>query len=94
MKVITLCGSIKFKDDFLKLQKKLTLKGNVVLIPNFFDDVTYTSEIKNLLGLIHKKKIEISDEVFIINKNGYIGETTHNEIEYAKSLNKPVFYLE
>ena len=104
-KVITLCGSTKFKDEFLKVQKDLTLKGNIVISVGLFghsgdsevwenmDEGTLT-KTKEMLDDMHKKKIDMSDEIFVINVNGYIGESTKSEIEYAKSLGKRVNYLE
>ena len=104
-KVITLCGSTRFKDEFLKVQKDLTLKGNIVISVGLFghsgdsevwenmDEGTLT-KTKELLDDMHKRKIDMSDENFVINVNGYIGESTKSEIEYAKSLGKKVNYLE
>lgn len=104
-KVITLCGSAKFKDEFLKVQSELSLKGNIVIsigvfisddeaeIWNNMDEKTL-KETKEMLGYIHKRKIDMADEIFVINVNGYIGESTRSEIEYAKKNNKKVNYLE
>ena len=104
-KVITLCGSTRFKDEFLKVQKDLTLKGNIVISVGLFghsgdsevwenmDEGTLTTT-KEMLDDMHKRKIDMSDEIFVINVNGYIGESTKSEIEYAKSLGKVVNYLE
>ena len=104
-KVITLCGSTRFKDEFLKVQKDLTLKGNIVISVGLFshsgdsevwenmDEGTLTTT-KEMLDDMHKRKIDMADEIFVINVNGYIGESTKSEIEYAKSLGKRVIYLE
>lgn len=104
-KVITLCGSTRFKDEFLKVQKDLTLKGNIVISVGLFshsgdsevwenmDEGTLTTT-KEMLDDMHKRKIDMADEIFVINVNGYIGESTKSEIEYAKSLGKMVNYLE
>lgn len=101
-KVITLCGSAKFKDDFLKAQEELTLKGNIVLSIGLFRDSKVWEKMDNkrikktkeLLDDIHKRKIDMSDEIFVINVGGYIGESTKSEIEYALLKNKKVNYLE
>ena len=96
-KVITLCGSIKFKKEFLKIQEKLTLNGNIVLTPNFFQSIKkeeINEQTKKMLDEMHRQKIDMSDVIYVINVNGYIGESTKNEIEYAKSKNKEIFYLE
>ena len=95
--IITLCGSIKFKDEFLKAQEKLTLEGNIVFTPNFFNNIKkeeITKERKKMLDEMHKQKIDMSDEIYIINVGGYIGDSTKSEIEYAKSKGKKVSYLE
>ena len=96
-KIITLCGSIKFKEEFIKVQEKLTLKGNIILTPNFFNSMKkedIKEETKEMLDKMHKQKIDMSDEIFVINVEGYIEESTRNEIEYAKAKGKKVSYLE
>lgn len=99
-KVITLCGSTKFKNEFLKIQKELSLKGNVVISVGLFGhadndyETDITDDIKVMLDDMHKQKIDMADEIFVINKNGYIGSSTRNEINYAISNNKVVNYLE
>ena len=104
-KIITLCGSTKFKDEFIKAQKDLTLKGNIVISVGLFghsgddevwenmDEGTLT-KTKEMLDDMHKRKIDLADEIFVINVGGYIGESTKLEIEYAKSTGKKVNYLE
>lgn len=94
-KVITLCGSTKFKAEFMKVQKELTLKGYIVISVGCFGhsgDVV-TDEQKIMLDNMHMRKIDMADEIFVINVGGYIGESTKSEIEYAKSHNKKVNYL-
>ena len=99
-KIITLCGSTKFKDEFLKCQEELTLKGCIVLSVGLFGHAdekfktVITDEVKEMLDDMHKRKIDLSDEIFVINKDGYIGSSTKGEIEYAVSNGKTVKYLE
>lgn len=104
-KVITLCGSTRFKDEFLKVQKDLTLQGNIVISIGLFghsgDSEVWENmgegtltKTKEMLDDMHKRKIDMADEIFVINVDGYIGESTKSEIEYAKSLGKKVNYLE
>lgn len=99
-KVITLCGSTRFKDEFLQVQKQLTLEGNIVISVGLFGHAdgefgdVITPEIKLILDDIHKRKIDMSDEIYVINKNGYIGESTKSEIGYAIKTRKRVNYLE
>ena len=93
MKKITICGSIKYYETMLDLGLKLQLKGNVVLLPIFNpnSNITISKEEKELLDKIHKEKIKMSDEVYIVNENN-IGESTRSEIEFAKKLNKKINY--
>ena len=92
--VITLCGSIKFKNEFMKVQEELTLDGNIVFIPNFFNNLKgeIKKETKKMLDEMHRQKIDMSNEIYVINCGGYIGESTKLEIEYAKSLKKEIMY--
>ena len=104
-KVITLCGSTRFKDDFMRVQKELTLKGNIVISVGLFghsgDDEVWDgmnegtlSKTKEMLDDMHKRKIDMADEIFVINVGGYIGNSTRSEIEYAVKNGKKVNYLE
>ena len=95
-KVITLCGSTKFKDQFMEVQKKLTLEGNIVISVGCFGHAgdIFSDEQKLMLDDMHKRKIDMADEIFVINVGGYIGESTKSEIEYAKKHNKKVNYLD
>ena len=95
MKVITICGSYKFKKEMINIAEKLTLEGNCVLMPNELsrnskDD--YTLEEALMIDKMHKEKIKLSDAIVVVNVDGYIGSSTKNEIEYAKSLNKEIIY--
>jgi len=104
-KVITLCGSTRFKDTFMEVQKRLTLEGNIVISVGLFghygdnevwenmDEGTLT-RTKEMLDDMHKRKIDMADEIFVINVGGYIGESTRSEIEYAQAHGKAVNYLE
>ena len=97
MKIITVCGSLKFKNEIINEALKLELEGNVVITPIFpIDDNkdSFTEEEFAILGQMHKEKIKLSDAIFVVNVNNYIGSSTQSEIEYAKSLNKEIIYLE
>jgi len=97
-KVITLCGSTRFKDEFLEAQKRLTLKGNIVISVGLFghsgDDVVWTEGVKDMLDRQHLVKIDLADEIFVINVGGYIGDSTRREIAYAEFKGKSISYLE
>lgn len=96
-KVMTMCGSYKFMKEIVIHTERLELAGNCILAPISLtkeDKNAYTQEEFNLLGLLHKQKIEMSDAIFVVNVNGYIGSSTQSEIDYAKKLNKEIIYLE
>lgn len=103
--VITLCGSTRFKDEFMREQKRLTLEGNIVISVGLFGhsgdeevwdgmDEGTLGKTKAMLDDMHKRKIDMADSIFIINVGGYIGESTKSEIEYAQKTGKKVMYLE
>ena len=97
-KVITLCGSTRFKDEFLETQKRLTLEGNIVISVGLFghsgDDVVWTEGVKDMLDRQHLAKIDLADEIYVINVGGYIGDSTRREIAYAEFKGKSITYLE
>ena len=97
-KVITLCGSTRFKEEFLEAQKRLTLEGNIVISVGLFghsgDDVVWTDGVKDMLDRQHLAKIDLADEIFVINIGGYIGDSTRREIAYADYRGKSITYLE
>lgn len=96
-KVICMCGSIKFLDEIIFYTEKLELEGNCVLgiiYPTKQDKDDYTEKELELLGVLHKQKIDMSDAIFVVNVNGYIGSSTKSEIEYAKQKGKEIIYLE
>ncbi len=103
--VITLCGSTRFKKEFMEVQKRLTLEGNIVISVGLFGhsgdqevwggmDEGILSKTKEMLDDMHKRKIDMADFIYVINVGGYIGESTKSEIEYAKMHDKEVKYLE
>ena len=97
-RIITLCGSTRFKDAFMEAQKRLTLEGNIVISVGLFghsgDDEVWTEGTKAMLDDMHKRKIDLADEIYVINVGGYIGESTRSEIAYAEETGKIVRYLE
>lgn len=94
MKIITICGSTRFKDEHLRMSGLLTLKESaVVFLCSMIRVDEPTDEQIKLFDIVHKRKIELSDEIFILDVDGYIGESTRNEIAYASELGKTVRYL-
>lgn len=95
MKVITVCGSLKFKKEMLDITEKMELEGNCmlsVIYPTKEDKDAYTEEEVIILDKMHKEKIKLSDAILVVNVGGYIGNSTKSEIEFAKSLNKEIIY--
>jgi hypothetical protein len=97
-RIITLCGSTRFRDEFIAEQKRLTLEGNIVISVGLFghsgDDEVWSESTKEMLDDMHLRKIDLADEIFVINPGGYIGSSTKSEIEYAIESGKSVRYLE
>lgn len=103
-KIICMCGSTRFTEQMLIKQWELTKQGNIVLtwcaLPDSYfksDDIYHVGDqegVKEIVDEIHKRKIDLSDEIFVVNINGYIGESTRSEINYAISTGKPVVYME
>lgn len=96
--VITLCGSTRFKEMFLEMQKRLTLEGNIVISVGLFghsgDEEVWAPGTKEMLDDMHKRKIDMADAIYVINVGGYIGSSTRSEIEYARKNGKRVLFLE
>ena len=96
--VVTLCGSTRFKDDFLRVQKALTLQGYIVISVGLFghtgDSEAMDEATKAMLDDMHKRKILLAGSIFVINKGGYIGSSTRSEIAFATERGIPVRYLE
>lgn len=97
-KIVTLCGSTRFKEQFLEVQKRLTLQGCIVISVGLFghsgDNEVWTEGTKEMLDDMHLRKIDLADEIFVINVGGYIGESTRREIAYAAQNGKIINYLE
>lgn len=94
--VICLCGSTKFKEEYIEATRILTMQGFIVLGVGLFghaDNIPLTTEMKIMLDDMHKRKIDMADEIMVINPGGYIGESTKSEIDYALAHNKTVNYM-
>lgn len=102
--VVTLCGSTKFLEAFAEANERETLGGKIVLSVGCFPhrddrarDLVYgpdADDVKSRLDELHKRKIDLSDEVLVLNVGGYVGESTRSEIEYARATGKTVRWLE
>lgn len=94
MKIITLCGSLKFQKEMMYIAEEMSLKGNCILTPVYpvLVNCKRTDEQLEKLKEAHFKRIELSDTILVINVNNYIGKSTNLEIEYAKKLGKEIIY--
>ena len=104
-KVVTLCGSTRFREQFAQAQKDLTLQGYIVISVGLYghagdqevwenmDEGTLT-KTKEMLDDMHKRKIDMADEIFVVNVGGYVGDSTKSEIKYAHEHGKVVRYVE
>lgn len=94
---VCLCGSTRFKDEYREENQRLTMAGKVVLSVGLFghaDDVEFSDGEKQMLDVLHKRKIDIADRVHVINPGGYIGDSTEGEIKYARESDTPVTYYQ
>lgn len=100
--VITLCGSTRFKEDFERVNRELTLQGKIVISVGLFGHAEgldigtadAPNDVKIMLDELHLRKINMADRVHVINKDGYIGISTAREIGYAEQNGIPVTYME
>lgn len=102
--IVVLCGSTRFSKEYQEANLLETLQGKIVLTigcdmrsdHELFDSMSKSElqELKSMLDDLHLRKIDLADEVLILNKDGYIGQSTAREIEYALALGKPIRYLE
>lgn len=101
-KVVCLCGSTRFKEAYDKASYAEGIAGKIVLSVVCFprkedgswDNSKITDEQKVFLDQLHFKKIDLADEVLILNVGGYVGESTANEIAHAKRRKKKIRWLE
>lgn len=96
MKIITVCGSLRFVNEMMEITEKMELQGNCMLVPIYNpkkvskDD--FTEEEALMLDKMHKERIKLADAILVVNVDNYIGSSTKKEIEFAKSLNKEIIY--
>lgn len=93
MKIITVCGSLKYKEEIMRITEEMTLQGNCMLsmiYPTNPDISVYTDEERELFGKLHKERIRLSDAILVVNIDHYIGSSTKSEIAFAKELNKEI----
>lgn len=96
MKIITVCGSLRFYKEMMEVTEKLELEGNCMLVPIYNpsrpNKDAFTEDEALMLDKMHKERIKLADAILVINVGDYIGNSTSKEIEFAKSLNKEIIY--
>ena len=96
MKIITVCGSLRFYKEMMNITEKMELQGNCMLVPiynpNKPNKDAYTEKEKLVLDEMHKERIKLADAILVVNVDGYIGSSTKSEIQYAESLHKEILY--
>jgi hypothetical protein len=100
--IVVLCGSTRFSDAFREANLRETIAGRIVLSigcdlrsdGELWPDPAERERIKVELDELHKRKIDLANQVLVLNVGGYVGESTRAEIDYARSLDKPIRYLE
>ncbi len=93
-KIVTICGSMKYQDKMIEIAKYLEINYKYIVIQCIYSIDKLSDSDINILSKLHYKKIDISDAIYVVNINGYIGNSTSKEIEYAKKLGKEIIYLE
>ncbi|MFK0112541.1 hypothetical protein [Streptomyces sp. NPDC091217] len=99
-KVVVLCGSTRYWDELAEANGYETAAGRIVLAPGcnlkqphpLWADPAQADRLKEVLDDLHLRKIDLADDVLVVNPGGHIGESTNREIDYARSLNKPIRY--
>ena len=96
MKIITVCGSLSFYKEMMEVTEKMELEGNCMLVPIYNPSRpskdAFTEEEALMLDKMHKERIKLADAILVVNVDGYIGNSTIKEIEFAKALNKEIMY--
>lgn len=96
MKIITVCGSLRFYKEMMEITEKMELQGNCMLVPIYNsvrpDKDDFTKGEALMLDKMHQERIKLADAILVVNVDEYIGNSTKSEIEFAKSLNKEILY--
>lgn len=95
--IVCLCGSTRFKEAFERENARLTWLGFIVLSVGLYghaDGLSLTDEAKRALDELHLDKVDLADSIHVINEGGYLGDSTRREIEYARSKDKVVTFME
>jgi hypothetical protein len=99
-KIVVLCGSTRYWQELAEANLYETAAGRIVLAPGcnlkqphpLWAAPAQADRLKEVLDALHRQKIDLADEVLIVNPDGYIGDSTRSEIDYARACGKPVRY--
>ena len=96
MKIVTLCGSLKFQKEMMTVAEKMALEGYCILTPVYSVSKKIDITKKQLINLkeAHFKRIELSDAILVVNINNYIGESTNLEMDYTKKGKEIIYYTD
>lgn len=96
MKIITVCGSLKFVNEMMEITEKMELQGNCMLVPIYNpmkpSKDSFTEDEALILDQMHRERIKLANAILVVNVGGYIGPSTKREIEFAQSLGKEILY--
>jgi hypothetical protein len=93
MKVVTICGSMRFEKEMMEISRELEMK-DICVLQCIYGFKNLSEEEISKLARLHYKKIDISDGIYVVNIGGYIGESVKKEIAYAKEHGKEIIYHE
>lgn len=94
--IVCLCGSTRFGEAFKTAMREETLAGKIVLTVGLLghaEGLDMNGPVKVMLDELHKRKIDLADEVLILDVDDYIGSSTRSELVYAESLGKKIRFL-
>lgn len=94
IKVVSLCGSMKFADDMIKIATDLEKKYGWCVLQCVYNVGNVNEQELDNIVQAHYKRIDISDAIYVVNIGGYIGNSVKNEIKYALDHSKEVIYHE
>jgi hypothetical protein len=89
--IVTLIGSSRFKEEHERAQREETLLGKIVIPMGMYghlEGLDQDGSIKAMLDVLHRRKIDISDEVLLVNPGGYVGPSTLSELLYSNQAGK------
>lgn len=100
-KIVVLCGSSRFVDimavcAWLIEREEQAISSGLHLLPDWYSAEDIPSHLAEHEGVaeqmdeLHKRKIDLAAEIFVVNYQDYIGDSTKSEIAYAKSKRVPI----